>query len=155
MAKTFRLRFEIWNRETILRSHVREQGLIVDEHDEHARHWAAFIGDAMVAAARMCIHDKQEEAPDAPAFLKIELPTPIATINRLVVVPSVRRCGLAKQVDVTRISAAKNGRAKCIVGTAAPIRIDVLERLGFHLTGEEWVQHYCVSPGMHAMILML
>jgi predicted GNAT family N-acyltransferase len=129
--------------------------MIADRHDEHARHWAAFIGDEIVAAARMCVHDEQEQSPDASAFSKIRLPAPIATINRLVVVPSARKSGLAEQFDKSRIIAAKSEGAKCIVGTAAPARIEALERLGFRLTGEQWIQSYCESPAMHAMVLML
>jgi GNAT superfamily N-acetyltransferase len=103
----------------------------------------------------MCIHDEQEESPDAPAFSKIRLPAPVATINRLVVVPSARKFGLAKQLDERRIFAAKNGGAKCVVGTAAPARIAALERLGFRLTGDLWIQPYCESLAMHGMVLML
>jgi GNAT superfamily N-acetyltransferase len=100
------------------------------------------------------IHDAQEESPDAPAFSQIRLPTPVATINRLVVVPSVRKFGLAKQLDERRISAAKCAGARCVLGTAAPARIAALERLGFHLTGEQW-KTYCESLAMHAMVLVL
>ena len=90
VPQTFRLRYEVWNLEAALLPHIHQQGLIADEHDAHARHWASFDGDEMVCAARMCIHNVQEESPDAPAFVKLRLPTPIATINRLVVVPVIR-----------------------------------------------------------------
>jgi predicted GNAT family N-acyltransferase len=154
VPRTFALRFEVWNAETTLRPEVREHLIIADEHDEHARHWAAFAGDEMVAAARMCVHDVQEESPDAPAFSRIRLPAPIATINRLVVVPLARKCGLAKQFDECRINAAKCDGAKCVVGTAAPARIDALKRLGFCVTGEEWIQPYCELLTMQGMALV-
>jgi GNAT superfamily N-acetyltransferase len=152
---TFRLRYAVWNDEAELTADVRAQKLITDDHDRHARHRAAFDGEEIVAAARMCVHKVQEDSPDARAFSKIRLAMPVATINRLVVAPRARRLGIAKQLDECRISAAKHEGAKCVVGTAAPARIDALETLGFRLTGEQWVQSYCVSPAMHAMVLML
>lgn len=155
VPKTFRLRYEVWKVETTLLPSIQKQGLITDEHDAHARHWAVFDGHKMLAAARMCIHEVQEESPDAPAFSKSRLPTPVATINRLVVVQSARKLGLAKQLDECRISAAKSDNAKCIVGTAAPVRIVGLKRLGFQLTGELFIQPYCPLLTMHGMVLML
>ena len=152
---TFRLRYDVWSAETPLLPHVLKHQLITDEHDAHARHWAAFEGNKMVAAARLCIHDAQEESPDAPAFLHIRFPTPIATINRLVVMPAARKRGLALQFDELRLSAAKSAGAKCVVGTAAPVRISALKSLGFHLTGGLWIQPYCESLAMHGMVLML
>jgi predicted GNAT family N-acyltransferase len=152
---TFQLRYAVWKVETALLPHIVKQGLITDEHDAHARHWAAFVGDKIVAAARMCIHEVQEESPDAPAFSRIQLPTPVATINRLIVVQSARKSGLAKQLDERRIFAAMSDGAKCIVGTAAPGRIAALGRLGFRITGEKWTQPYCESLRMQGMVLTL
>ncbi len=154
VALTYELRYRVWSGETPLLPHIQKQGLIVDEHEIHARHWAAFEGDQIVAAARMCIHEVQEESPDAPAFSKIRLPTPVATLNRLVVLRSVRKLGLANQLDHCRILAAKSDGAKCVVGTFAPARIAAVEKLGFHLTGEQWTQSYCESPAMHGMVLL-
>lgn len=77
VARSLRLRYEIWRAETDLRPDVLAAGLISDPHDAHARHWAAFDRDEMVAAARMCLHDQQEETPDAPAFAHLRLPTPV------------------------------------------------------------------------------
>jgi Acetyltransferase (GNAT) domain len=76
---TFRLRYEVWSAETKLLPSIQNKRLITDEHDAHAGHWAAFEGNEIVAAARMCIHDEQEESPDAPAFSKIRLPAPVST----------------------------------------------------------------------------
>src|SRR5258708_11425513 len=106
VAKTLRLRFEVWRQETKLRPHVLQQGLISDLHDEHARHWAVFCGDEMVASARMCIHHSQADTPDAPAFSHICLPPPVATLNRLVVHSSARKIGLGSNLFQRRAEAA-------------------------------------------------
>jgi len=154
VVKTFNLRFEVWNAETTLRSQVRAKGLITDDHDTHARHWAAFCGDEVVAAARMCIHQRQQESPDAPAFSDICLPVPVATVNRLVVDSSVRNRGLGSKLCHFRIEAAKQDGAKCVVGTFTDERIASLEKFGFRLTGQRWTPNHAESLIAHAMVLM-
>ena len=153
VAITLSLRFEVWSTETTLRSEIRELGVIADEHDAHARHWAVFCGDEVVAAARMCIHSNQEESPDAGAFTGICLPSPVATLNRLVVHPSARHLGLASRLSACRVEAAKQDGARCVVGTPTRARISSLQKLGFQLTGAEWVPNYAESLITHAMVL--
>jgi predicted GNAT family N-acyltransferase len=135
---TFPLRYAVWQDEAELTSSVRAQELITDEHDEHARHWAAFDGREMLAAARMCIHGVQEESPDAPMFHDRNLPSPIATINRLVVRKTCRGLGIARQLDLCRIQAAREGGAACVVISAFDWRIKSVQALGFHLTECRW-----------------
>lgn len=154
VPQTFRLRYEIWKDEAALKPEIHARGSITDEHDAHARHWAVLQEERIVAAARMCIHDLQEETPDSPAFSQIRLRSPIATLNRLVVHRSVRRRGLAALLDVCRIGAARRVGAECVVGTAAQARIPSLERLGFRrLLGSKWVMAYAESLEFHAMVL--
>lgn len=155
VAQTFLSRYEVWSRETILKPEVLAKGLIEDDHDLHARHWAVFDGGKIVAAARMCVHNQQEDTPDFPACSQVRLPTPIATINRLVVHESARKLGLAMMLDKCRIEAARNDGAKCVVGTPAASRIRSLERQGFELTGERWIPRYAESLTTHAAVLIL
>lgn len=138
VPRTFRLRYEVWNQEeTELRSDIHAQGLITDGHDAHARHWAVFDGERIVAAARMCIHPHQDETPDFPAFSQVRLVTPVVTINRLVVHHLARKLGLASKLDKCRVDAARKDGAKCVVGTAVENRIASLEKLGFRLVGAQ------------------
>ena len=152
---TFHLRFQVWSDEAELTASVRAQALITDEHDEHARHWAAFVDCKMVAAARMCIHELQEETPDAEAFKAMKLRVPIATINRLVVKRQWRKCGIARQFDTQRIEAAREGRAACVVGTAFDWRVASLQRYGFTPTEYRWTMPYLESLTARAMVLIL
>lgn len=152
---TFRLRYEVWRHEAELTATVRAQELITDEHDEHARHWAAFDDGNMVAAARMCIHELQEETPDAEAFKTMKLRVPIATINRLVVKRQWRESGIARQFDTQRIEAAREGRAACVVGTAFDWRVASLQRYGFTPTEYRWTMPYLESLTARAMVLIL
>lgn len=155
VASTFRLRYQVWAGETQLKANINSQGLISDEHDAHAQHWAVFVEGRLVAAARMCVHEQLCDTPDALAFSQVILPSPIATINRLVVHPSARGLGLASKLDEYRINAARKAGARCVVGTAAKARIPQLHRLGFELTGSQWVQPYATSLLFYAMVLVL
>jgi predicted GNAT family N-acyltransferase len=135
---TFRLRYEVYSEETTLSTQCRQQRMITDSHDEHARHWAAFEGDMLVASGRMCIHNVQEEIPDELNFQEIELPTPIATINRLVVRKNWRKLGLARQLDLCRVQAARENSAACVVVSAFDWRIGPLHECGFKLVDNRW-----------------
>jgi GNAT superfamily N-acetyltransferase len=153
VAKTFGLRFEVWNQETKLRPHILQQRLISDPHDEHARHWAVFCGNELVAAARMCVHHDQADTPDAPAFCQFRLPQPVATLNRLVVHLSARNIGLGSRLCQCRVEAAKVDGARCVVGTFTDARVASLERLGLRLTGQRWIPNHAESLVANAMVL--
>jgi predicted GNAT family N-acyltransferase len=129
---TFRLRYEVWRGETELMPAVHQMGLITDEHDCHARHWAAFRDDRMIASARLCLHGQQTDAPED--FGRIKLPCPIATMCRLVVHRSARKCGLAHRLDMVRIEGARESKSNCVVVSDAQSRIPGLLNLGFQLT---------------------
>jgi GNAT superfamily N-acetyltransferase len=155
VSLTFHLRFEVWNNATALKAPIRAQGIISDEHDEHARHWAAFHGDEMVAAARMCIHKLKEESPDAQVFHEMPLPVPVAANNYLVVKRAFQRRGIARQLDIFRIHAAREGNAACVVLTTQDGRIAQLEQLGFKLTKFRCTPLFTESIVARGMVLIL
>ncbi len=150
---TFRLRYDVWNAELLLRAEVNEAGLITDEHDAHARHWAVFNDGEIVAAARMCIHKNLVDTPDAPAFSGMMLHSPVATLNRLVVHRSARHFGAASLLDDQRISAARADGANCIVGTFPTSRVPALKKRGFCLNGQIWTPTYADAFISYAMVL--
>jgi GNAT superfamily N-acetyltransferase len=152
---TFRFRYEVWSGQIELALEVQSTGIISDLHDVHARHWAVFVGENMVASARMCIHEFQDETPDEKAFREIKLPSPIATINRLVVHKTARGFGLSRHLDACRINAARQQGANCMVGTASKERIDGLQRMGFRLTPFTFNHFYSPSCTFYGMILFL
>jgi hypothetical protein len=152
---TFRMRFEVWSDETQLTARVRAQRILSDQHDLHARHWAAFDGDEMVAAARMCIHSLREESPDAQVFHEMPIPVPVATNNYLVVKRAFQRRGIARQLDIFRIHAAREGNAACVVLTTLDRRIGQLEQLGFKLTKFRYTPSFAESIVTSGMVLTL
>jgi GNAT superfamily N-acetyltransferase len=133
---TYELRYRVWANEVPLIDSVHAAGVICDEHEAHSRHWGAFSsGGTLVASARLCIHDTQQYLPEEYCYTELDLPTPIASINRLVVEQSARNRGIAKQLDLQRIEAAKNAGAACIVAYSTNHRrIKGLGKLGFAIT---------------------
>jgi len=152
---TFHLRYEVWDRETELVEAVRQLKVISDFHDVHARHWAVFRGQQMVASARLCTHRLQSQVPFAEEIESLVLPGPIATMCRLVVHESARKLGLARHLDECRIRTAQDGTAKCVLVSAAPSRIAGLQSLGFRFTGLTHNAWYSTAISFHAAVLSL
>jgi hypothetical protein len=126
------LRFQVWDAEGAL---IRNPnlGLIADSHDEHALHWGAFHGSQMIGAARFCIHDVLVDAPDGALFCGIDLPVPVANLNRMVVLRSFRDKGVGGVLDHMRIVKASLLGAQAII--ASPVQSSArqlaLENRGF------------------------
>lgn len=152
---TFRLRFDIWNSETELKAVTKASAEIRDAHEDHARHWATFRSGQMIASARMCVHDHLTNSPDSGVFRGIELDSPVATLNRLVVHASARGLGLAASLDEIRISAALAEGAHTVIGSFPEYRIPALQKRGFRLTGQRWIPSYAESIFTYAMVLAL
>lgn len=107
LEQIYKLRANVWSQVRGINLDSFPDNKWYDEHDEHAVNWAVFSGTNIVAAARMCIHDRLSYVPDFRSSHCYPLiPSPIASLNRLVVHPSVRGNGIAAQLDVLRISEA-------------------------------------------------
>jgi GNAT superfamily N-acetyltransferase len=131
----FGLRVESWKSVGVLVDGAYPADVCQDEHDEHALHWAVTDAERVVGAARMCIHNRVEELPDAGFFLGLEdaaLP-PIAALNRLVVHPRYQRRGLSHALDQIRIREARERGCRSVWCVAPPIRWAPLQRQGFEV----------------------
>jgi GNAT superfamily N-acetyltransferase len=147
IAECQRLRYEIWSAEGVEISNP-QAGTIADSHDDHAMHWGVFDGTRLVAAARLCLHETLAEAPDGQLFAGLEIPTPIASMNRLVVTQSHRGRGIAKELDQTRIQHGRTFGARAMIVTplnSQSSRIRSLEAQGFLFTFER-LGHPSWSP---------
>jgi GNAT superfamily N-acetyltransferase len=137
IAECQRLRYKIWSAEGVEIINP-EAGTIADSHDDHAMHWGVFDGARLVAAARLCLHQTLAEAPDGELFAGLEIPTPIASMNRLVVTKSHRGRGIAKNLDQIRIQQARVLEAQTVI--IAPVnfwsRKRSLEAQGFSVCSE-------------------
>lgn len=146
IASAQRLRYAVWRAEgAVINDPERET--IADSHDDHASHWGVFDGNLLVGAARLCLHSKLHEAPDGTMFTGRGLPTPVASMNRLVVLKTHRGLGIGSRLDQTRIQKAKEWKARAIIIAPAstPERRQSLERQGFHFL-EGVIGHPIWSP---------
>jgi GNAT superfamily N-acetyltransferase len=129
-----RLRYAIWKSEGVLLDRP-EFEVIADHHDDHAAHWGVFDGEQLVGAARLCLHDQVSEAPDAEMFNSVVLSTPVASMNRLVVLKQYRHRGIARLLDEARVQKAREWSARTVI--VAPIDIESRKRslglLGFEV----------------------
>lgn len=117
----------------------------LDEHDEHASHWACFISRRLVGAARLCVHASLRVVPHARLFDEL-LPSegPYASINRLVVAPEARGLGVARHLDDVRLAFIDGLRLTTVAfvwRASGPERLGALIRRGFNpMSGADWVE---------------
>jgi len=137
LEEIYRLRAEAWQEIGVSSSNFPD-GKWQDEHDTHAMHWAIFDKSRnVIAAARMCIHEKLEDVPDSHCYLgfESEITLPVASFNRLIVKREFRLLGLSKQMDLIRIAGAKTKQVGSLVGIVyertGQKRVNNLIELGF------------------------
>jgi GNAT superfamily N-acetyltransferase len=108
-----------------------------DPVDALGRHWAAFDGSRVVAAARLSMHGDWSTLPDAEVVAPFRewFLGPVAALNRLVVLPEARRRGLPDALDHVRIEAARAQGARTIQACAVGGRAAALASCGFRTLG--------------------
>ena len=136
-ARIGRLRVEAWR---TLFPGTAVMTTWLDEYDGAAHHWAVLRGGEPVASARLSVHGRLEEAPEAETYLSVikdPIPTPVGSFNRMVVNPTYRRRGLSKQLDAIRLQAAKEIGCRSVVGEtpSGEHRVRQLASLGFQVVG--------------------
>jgi predicted GNAT family N-acyltransferase len=90
-------RAQVWTKEGLL-SPSDINTVVLDEHDEDARHWIVQIKGEVIAAARLSLCSSILEAPDSESLMPFEsfIPTPFGYLSRLVVRSDFRGKGIAK-----------------------------------------------------------
>jgi polyketide synthase PksL len=111
-----------------------------DDFELSARHWVIFDNGRPIAAARLSIHQRLRDVPDASIYEGVfsePPPGPIASFNRLVVHPAYRGAGLSGEFDRVRLSAAiESGCRSAILETHSGLsRITQMHALGFQIIG--------------------
>jgi GNAT superfamily N-acetyltransferase len=97
------LRYSVW------RDNLDDPSSLDDGHDPHALHWLAFHDARLIAAARMCYHERLSSVPDSHLYQHLaaeHLPATIGCMNRLVVDKTMRRLGLSRLLDRLRCEEA-------------------------------------------------
>jgi predicted GNAT family N-acyltransferase len=153
----FALRYRVWSQTVHLPNSFQQKGLICDDHEDHARHWGVLTDSgSLVASARLCVHENEQDIPEADSYTELRLPHPIASINRLVVEEFARKRNFAHSLDLRRIEAARSAGAACIV--AAPTdegRVRNLGKAGFSLTSGKCKNIYVDDVSLPVMVMYL
>lgn len=131
------LRAKSWRTRKVEVRHVED---FLDRFDAAAVHWIAWQGSVPIAAARMSVHQALSSVPDAErftCFAEDEFLLPIASFNRLVVLPAARNCGLPREFDQLRLAEARSLGCQTAIGatTAGAKRIAGMESVGFTIVG--------------------
>ena len=131
LRKIFALRVTAWRQRFTFPSDIQYWK---DDYDKDALHWAILVDDEPIAAARLTLHSRVADVPDAYIYGDTlpYLASPICSMNRCVVHPYFRNKKLSRLLDETRITAARKKGATCIVVTVDDERrADSLESSGF------------------------
>lgn len=132
------LRYQVWREEKADLDGVGSRGRWVEHYDIDAIHFVAVQEDSIVAAARITLHDSPEDLPDNEAYraLRLDLPGPIASFNRLVVRRDYRGKGLSTLLDRVRLREAFRSKVSSVIANGVGlIRKNTLVKLGFQFLG--------------------
>src|SRR5262245_56852563 len=117
LEKIGRLRVLAWS--TVMPDAATRTACWLDDFELAARHWCIFHDGEPVASARMSVHHRIEEVPDAViyegVFATPPVP-PIASFNRLVVYPDHRGRGHSRKLDEARLKAACSHGCRSVIG---------------------------------------
>lgn len=115
---------------------------VIDEFEPMARHWVIFDGDAVAAAARLSVHPRDDDVPEAICMKGVfptPPPAPIGFLSRLAVAPAYRGRGLSRQLDEVRIAAAEGLGCRSLLALVFDVtgdaRIRQLASYGFRIAG--------------------
>lgn len=133
LGRIFALRVAAWRKRNRTFPDI---GLWTDPFDEGALHWAVQSGRGeIVAAARMTLHDGIGQVPDAEIYppAVLDLTGSVASINRLVVCPTMAGMGLVAALDDARIEKARSEGCRWVLGAtlAGPRRLAAAKAAGF------------------------
>ena len=134
-----RLRQRVWSLQMPMELTADD---LIDRFDPIARHWAVMVDDQPVAAARLSLHDRLEDVPEAECLAGVfaaEPPAPIGFLSRLVVSPEYRGRGLSRQLDEIRMHCAEEADCRSLLAIVYDVsgesRRNRFLSYGFHVQG--------------------
>ena len=138
LAQVFRLRVAAWRARMPAFPDLERW---VDDFDAVGRHWVVVEDGAVIAAARLTIHGRLAEVPNAEIYrgvLPDDMPGPLGVFNRLVVAPDHAGRRLSQALDRVRVEAARRAGCRVLIGEtfAGLSRINQLEAAGFEVVGD-------------------
>lgn len=133
----YRLRAAIWRETADVAQSAFADGTWSDEHDPGSLHWVMRDGRQLVGAARLSIHQRLADVPEAGEYAAagLRLQGSIAAPARVVVAAAARGRGLAGQLLDAQDAAALAAGARYAVRQASPAMCRLLRRRGWRDVG--------------------
>lgn len=133
----YRLRAAVWRETGDIAQAAFADGRWSDEHDPASLHWIVRDGDELVAAARLSVHERLADVPEAEEYAAVglELEGRIAAPARVVVAAVARRHGLAWQLLDAQDAAARADGCAFAVRQSSPAMSRLLRRRGWQDRG--------------------
>lgn len=133
-----RLRAEVWTATGKSAEDAFPEGRWLDPHDFEGPHW--IVRDRrgrLVAAARVTVHPRLEDVPEAEEYLRygLDLPGPVASPARVVVSPEARGHGLARKLLDAQDAFAASVGARHAVRQASPAMVRLLVHRSWRILG--------------------
>ena len=153
----YRLRAAVWLQTGDIAQAAFRDGRWSDEHDAIATHWVIRDGHELVAAARLSVHERLADVPEAEEYAAagLRLEGRIAAPARVVVAAAARRHGLASQLLDAQDEAARAARCTFAVRQASPSMSRLLQRRGWRSFGPASADERFPGVRFEVMVLEL
>ena len=151
----YRLRATVWRETGDVAQAAFADGRWSDEHDPTGLHWVIRDGDALVAAARLSVHETLADVPEAEEYAAagLRLEGRIAAPARVVVAAAARRHGLAAQLLDAQDAAARAAGCAYAVRQSSPAMSRLLARRGWRDVGPAGLDER--FPGVRFEVMVL
>ncbi len=151
----YRLRASVWRETGDIATAAFRDGRWSDEHDPVSTHWVVRDADELVAAARLSVHERLADVPEAEEYTAVGLQVQgrIAAPARVVVAAAARRHGLASQLLDAQDAAACEARCTYAVRQSSPAMCRLLERRGWRDAGPAGLDER--FPGVRFRVMVL
>jgi GNAT superfamily N-acetyltransferase len=153
----YRLRASVWRETGDIALAAFRDGRWSDEHDPVSTHWVIRDDDRLVAAARLSVHERLGDVPEAEEYTAVglHLQGRIAAPARVVVAAEARRHGLASQLLDVQDAAARDAGCAFAVRQSSPAMCRLLERRGWRAAGPAGLDERFPGVRFHVMVLEL
>jgi GNAT superfamily N-acetyltransferase len=153
----YRLRASVWRETGDIAQAAFADGSWSDEHDPGALHWVIRDAGELVAAARLSVHERLAEVPEAEEYAAVGLALEgrIAAPARVVVAAAARRHGLAGLLLDAQDAAARAAGCTFAVRQASPAMTRLLERRGWRDMGAAGLDERFPGVRFEVMVLEL
>ena len=151
----YRLRATVWRETGDVAQAAFADGRWCDEYDPTGLHWVIRDAEALVAAARLTVHERLADVPEAEEYAAagLDLEGRIAAPARVVVAAAARRHGLAAQLLDAQDAAARAAGCAYAVRQSSPAMSRLLARRGWRDVGAAGLDER--FPGVRFEVMVL